>query len=102
MKKETEKQVAIATNAQKAKYEHEKRITELQYEKEKALVDHDNHVLKSLVHAKDAEIEKLRAQLDKRDSEVKQVAVAAMEAQSGKAALAAVQEHAQSQSSKGR
>lgn len=98
VKKETEKQVAIATNALKSKYENEKKIAQLEFDSEKKLLAHDNNVLKSLVASKDSEIEKLRAALDKKDMEVKEVAVAAMEAQSGKAALAAVQEHAQSQS----
>lgn len=98
VKKETDKQVAIATNALKSKYEQEKMIVELQFESEKKLLAHDNNILKSLVASKDSEIERLRTALDKKDMEVKEVAVAAMEAQSGKAALAAVQEHAQSQS----
>lgn len=96
---EVDKQVAIAKNAIKSQFEHSAQVKQLEFDKENSLLAHDNNVLKSLVAAKDAEIEKLRAALDKKDSEVKEVAVAAMEAQSGKAALAAVQEHAQSTSS---
>jgi hypothetical protein len=97
---QVKKDVAIITNKMKSDFETQAKITKLEFEGEKRMLEHDNKILKSLVAAKDTEIDKLRAALDKKDSEVKEVAVAAMEAQSGKAALAAVQEHAQSTSSK--
>lgn len=97
VKKEVDKQIAIISNKMKSDFETKTQIASLEFEKDKSLLAHDNTVLKSLVKAKDEEIEKLRAALDKKDSEVTRVAVAAMEAQSGKQALAAVQEAVQSQ-----
>jgi hypothetical protein len=97
---QVKKDVAIITNKMKSDFETQAKITRLEFDGERKMLEHDNKILKSLVAAKDVEIDKLRAALDKKDSEVKEVAVAAMEAQSGKAALAAVQEHAQSTSSK--
>jgi hypothetical protein len=97
VKKEVDKQVAIIGNRMKSDYETKAQIAALEHEKERSLLAHDNNVLKSLVKAKDEEIDKLRAALEKKDNEVTKVAVAAMEAQSGKQALAAVQEAVQSQ-----
>lgn len=95
-----QKDVQIITDKIKADFETQAKIKTLEFESEKKLLDHDNRVLKSLVADRDKEIQKLREALDKKDTEVKEVAVAAMEAQSGRAALAAVQEHAQSQNKK--
>src|SRR5690606_11019953 len=97
------KDVAIITAKVKSDFENNAKIRGLEFESAMKLLDHDNKILKSLLQDRDKEIQKLREALDKKDTEVKEVAVAAMEAQSGRAALAAVQEHAQSQSSsKGR
>lgn len=97
VKKEVDKHVAIISNKMKSDYETKAQIAGLEFEKDKSLLAHDNTVLKSLVKAKDEEIEKLRAALERKDNEVTKVAVAAMEAQSGKQALSAVQEAVQSQ-----
>lgn len=94
------KDVAIITAKIKNDFENQMKIKDLEFNSEKKLLDHDNKILNTMVKSKDVEIQKLRDALDKKDSEVKDVAVAAMEAQSGKVALAAVQQHAQSQSSK--
>lgn len=98
VKAEVDKQVAIKTNAIKSQYDHSAQVKSLEFEKEKSLLAHDNTVMKSLVQAKDAEIIQLRDALSKKDSEVKEVAVAAMSAQSKAEALDAVQQHAQSTS----
>ncbi len=97
VKREVDKSVAIIGNKMKSDYETKAQIAALEYDKDKSLLAHDNAVLKSLVKSKDEEIDKLRATLEKKDNEVTKVAVAAMEAQSGKQALAAVQETVQSQ-----
>lgn len=97
VKKEVDKHVAIISSKLKSDYETKAQITALEFEKEKSLLAHDNVSLKALVKAKEDEIDKLRASLEKKDNEVTKVAIAAMEAQSGKQALSAVQETVQSQ-----
>lgn len=100
VKSEVDRQVAIASNAIKSRYETEAKIKALEYDGEKKLLERDNEILKGLVGARDKEIASLRTALEKKDSEVKEVAVAAMNAQSGRQALSAVQESLQSQSGK--
>jgi hypothetical protein len=95
-----DKQVAIIGSAMKSKHDTEARIKALEFESEKKLVERDNASLRELLLSKEKEISQLRAALEKKDSEVKEVAVAAMSAQSGKQALAAVQEMSQNQSGK--
>ena len=97
VKKEVDKHVAIISNKLKSDYETKSQITALEFDREKSLLEHDNVNLKALVKAKEDEIDKLRASLEKKDNEMTKVAVAVMEAQSGKQALAAVQETVQSQ-----
>lgn len=97
---DVDKHVGIISNSLKSKFETEAKIKSLEFESEKKLLKHDNDILKGLVEARDREIAILRAALEKKDSEVKEVAVAAMTAQSGKQALAAVQESLQVQSGK--
>lgn len=100
VKAEVDRQVAIASNAIKSRYETDAKIKALEFESDKKLLERDNEILKGLVGARDKEIASLRAALEKKDSEVKDVAIAAMNAQSGKQALQAVQESLQSQGSK--
>lgn len=97
VKAEVDKQVAIIGNSIKSRHETEARIKALEFDNEKRILTHENGVLKESIAAKDREISQLRATLEKKDSEVKDVAVAAMNAQSGKQALSAVQETIQSQ-----
>jgi len=97
VKAEVDKQVAIIGNSIKTKYENEARIKALEFDNEKRILAHENGVLKESAAAKDREISQLRSTLEKKDSEVKEVAVAAMSAQSGRQALSAVQETIQSQ-----
>jgi len=100
VKAEVDKNVAIISNTLKSKHETEARIAKLEFDSTQKLLAHDNDILKATVAAKDKEIQALRLALEKKDSEVKEVAVAAMNAQSGKQALAAVQETVQNQNSK--
>ena len=100
VKAEVDKHVAVISNAIKSKYETEARIKSLEFDGEKKLLDRDNVSLRDLIGQKDKEISQLRAALDRKESEVKEVAVAAMNAQSGKQALAAVQEMTQNQGGK--
>jgi len=100
VKADVDKQVAIIGNAIKSKYETEARIKSLEFDNEKKLLERDNTTLRELLGIKEREMAQLRAALDKKDSEVKEVAVAALNSQSGKQALAAVQEMTQNQGGK--
>jgi len=100
VKAEVDKQVAIIGNSIKTRHETEARIKALEFDNEKRILAHENASLKESVSAKDREISQLRTALEKKDSEVKEVAVAAMNAQSGKQALSAVQETIQNQGGK--
>jgi hypothetical protein len=100
VKADVDKQVAIIGNAMKSKYETEARIKSLEFDGEKKLLERDNATLKELLGIKEMEMAQLRAALEKKDSEVKEVAVAALNSQSGKQALAAVQEMNQNQGGK--
>ena len=100
VKAEVDKHVAVIANSIKSKHETESRIKALEFEGEKKLLERDNISLRESIASRDKEISSLRVALDKKDSEVKDVAVAALNAQSGKQALAAVQEMNQNQGGK--
>ena len=98
VQKEVDKHVSIIGNKLKSDFETKSKISQLEFESEKKLLQQENANLKGQIASLNVEIAKLRAALDKKDFEVKEVAVAALNAQSGQKALAAVQETVQSQS----
>lgn len=100
VKAEVDRQVAIASNAIKSKYETDSKIKALEFDNQKNILEKDNSSLRSLLESREKDNLALRAALEKKDSEVKEVAVAALNSQSGMKALAAVQEAVQNQSGK--
>jgi len=99
VEEEVNKKVHTIGSRMKAEYENKARISALENDSEKKLLQRDNTSLKDQLAAKSEEIATLRDTIAKLNSEVKEVAVAAMEAQSGQKALNAVQQTVQSQGS---
>ena len=84
----------IEVIARKIKSDHETaaKIAELEHSSKLQILTHENDTLKRQVGEKTGEIEKLKATIANLQDEVKEVALAAMESQSGRKALEAVQE----------
>lgn len=92
LKKEVDKAVAVATNAQKREYEHQTALTNKDREADKKLADATISALNSRISTLVSDNNNLQSKLDAAQRQVAEVAHKAVESASGRQALSAVQE----------